>query len=118
MIVYKSKNTTLVGLKGIIVQDLSSTFIIAHHSTGKLKHVPKHGTLFNLYIHLPSHNTADPATTTTTTTTTTTAADADGMDGATATGKEVVVRLFGTQFCGRVAERSSRKWKGVSSIDL
>lgn len=144
MTLRRSKNTSLVGLSGIVVQETENTFKVVTRKD-RLKVLPKQGSVFAFAVPLystesessRSDSAAAHAATglgTNSGTNIRDVADVDvdadpdpdagaGGDDAQETrtvldGPHIEFELYGNQFCFRAADRAGRKFKHKETIEL
>ncbi|BGP17685.1 hypothetical protein JCM10213_003590 [Rhodosporidiobolus nylandii] len=89
--VKRAKNSSLVGIKGIVLQETQGTFKVVT-SKSDIKVLAKQGSVFNLSLPLAS---ASPS--------------------PRATSRELSFDLFGDSFAYRPADRVGKKWKAGTS---
>jgi len=90
--VVRSKDAGKIGIKGIVVRDTKSTFVVVTEKN-ELKTLPKKAAIFRYKVWLPTTNDSGQSRT-------------------------VVLELHGSQFEKRPAERASRQFKWQSMNDL
>ncbi|KAI0293511.1 Rof/RNase P-like protein [Multifurca ochricompacta] len=144
MTVRRSKNATLVGASGIVIQETENTFKVVTRND-KLKVLPKQGSIFSFAVPLYSsggikEEISAPAAATTTTTTKSSGTDGrrnSPMSGGGGGEEEeetvgtktttmatvldaphIEFELYGNQFCFRAVDRASRKFKHKETIEL
>ncbi|KAH9991735.1 Rof/RNase P-like protein [Russula vinacea] len=121
MTVRRSKNASLVGASGIVVQETENTFKVVTRKD-KLKVLPKQGSVFAFAVPLYSTNhhalilllllprRGDGVD------------DVDAREAAAARtvldGPHIEFELYGNQFCFRAADRAGRKFKHKETIEL
>jgi len=131
----RSKNASLVGVSGIIVQETENTFKVVTRKD-KLKVLPKQGSVFAFAVPLYSMESESPSRSASASAPAATgsgtnsgtkgrdAADADaGGDDTPETrtvldGPHIEFELYGNQFCFRAADRAGRKFKHKETIEL
>jgi len=135
MTVRRSKNASLVGVSGIVVQETENTFKVVTRKD-KLKVLPKQGSVFAFAVPLystesESSRSASAALGATGSGTNSgtngrDAADADVDAGGDDTREmrtvlddpHIEFELYGNQFCFRAADRAGRKFKHKETIEL
>ncbi|KAH8977756.1 RNase P/MRP, p29 subunit [Lactarius akahatsu] len=123
--VRRSKNPSLVGASGIVIQETENTFKVVTQKD-RLKVLPKQGSVFVFAVPLYHTGTKDP-----TASIVAAARSSNQHSGTDCTsrsrderlttvldGAHVEFELYGNQFCFRATERAGRKFKHKESIEL
>ncbi|KAJ9098061.1 hypothetical protein QFC19_006496 [Naganishia cerealis] len=114
--VKKSKNPTLVGQRGIVIQETAETFKLVT-PLNVVKVIPKHNALFTLSIPAYSFSTLphSPAGITTATPPNTATADPTAFANTLLTVPKLEIDILGSAFTFRAEDRAGRKFKPAAA---
>ncbi|KAH8976982.1 RNase P/MRP, p29 subunit [Lactarius akahatsu] len=123
--VRRSKNPSLVGASGIVIQETENTFKVVTQKD-RLKVLPKQGSVFVFAVPLYHTGTKDPTASIVAAArssnqhsgTDCTSRSRDERPTTVLDGAHVEFELYGNQFCFRATERAGRKFKHKESIEL